>query len=342
MHAARGVRHERASGVLASLGDVELAALVDTTPPGEVGVGGGYARLDIGGVPVFAKRVPLTDRELARPYCTANLFDLPLFCQYGIGSPGFGGWRELSANTLLTDAALTGNATRFPMLYHWRVLPGRPPVPAEHADINATVKAMGASPAVRARLEELAAASHSLVLFFEYIPYPLLDWLLDDPIGRASTLEQQLAEIVASLHGHQLLHMDGHFANLRTDGVTIYLTDFGLATSPRFDLSPVERDFAARNATHDAAYAAMCLVNWLVTTVCGVPVPATGGPVARNQYIRRCVTSHVPADLPPVAAAILARHAPVAATMNSFYWNLFGGDLDIDYPADEVDRTLYQ
>jgi hypothetical protein len=149
-----------------------------------------------------------------------------------------------------------------------------------------------------------------------------------------------LAEIVTFLRGHRLLHMDGHFANMRTDGANVYLTDFGLATSPRFDLSHAEHDFAARNATHDAAYAAMCLVNWLVTAVCGVPIPAIGGPVARNEYVRRCATGHIPDDVPPTAAAILADHAPAAATMNTFYWNLFTGDLNTDYPGREVGRTL--
>lgn len=49
---------------------------------------------------MFVKRVPLTDLE-RRPEnvrSTANLFELPLFCHYGIGGPGFGldsseGWR---------------------------------------------------------------------------------------------------------------------------------------------------------------------------------------------------------------------------------------------------------
>jgi hypothetical protein len=336
MQARRLVRHERTSAFLASRGDAELAALLDAAPPGEVGVGGGSARLDVRGVPVFVKRVPLTDRELAHPYSTANLFELPLVCQYGIGSPGFGAWRELAANRLVTDAVVAGETSSFPLLHHWRVLAGRPPVAAEHADIDATVATLGGSPAVRARLQASAAATHSLVLFFEYIPYPLLDWLRDDPVGKARALERQLAEIVGFLRRHDLLHMDGHFANLRTDGAGVYLADFGLATSPRFELSPAERDFAAHHVTHDAAYAAMRLVNWLVIAVCGVPVPASGAPVARNEYVRRCATGHIPDDVPPVAAEILARHAPAAARMNSFYWSLFGGDLDADYPAAEL------
>jgi hypothetical protein len=119
----------------------------------------------------------------------------------------------------------------------------------------------------------------------------------------------------------------------RTDGERIYLTDFGLVTSPRFDLSAAEHDFAPRNTTHDAGYAAMRLVNWLVTEVCGVALPASGGPTARNDYVLRCAAGHIPADVPPAVAAILTRHAPAAAKMNGFYWRLFGGDVHADYPG---------
>ncbi len=324
--------YRRLSGLLASRNDVELAALVKSGRANGVGVGGGSVVVDVDGVPVFVKRIPLTDRELAHPGSTANLFELPVYCQYGVASPGFNAWRELAANTIVTDAVLAGETHSFPVLYHWRVLPGRPPVAAEHADVDAVVAALGGSPAVRARLDALAGASWSLVLFCEYLPHPVLDWLRADPVGRAATVERQFSQIVEFLRSRQLLHMDGHFGNLRTDGETIYLTDFGLATSPRFDLSSAERDFAERHATHDARYAAMRLVNWLVTMVCGVPTPTDGGPVARNEYVRQCAEGRVPADVPPVVAAILARHAPAAAAMNAFYWRLFDGEIHAAYP----------
>ncbi|HET9140297.1 serine/threonine protein phosphatase [Actinophytocola sp.] len=331
MATARGARHRRLSAVLASLGDADLAALVRPERAGGVGVGGGTAVVDVDGTPVFVKRIPLTDRELAHPGSTANLFGLPVFCQYGVGGPGFSAWRELAANDIVTDAVLAGRTRSFPLLYHWRVLPGRAPVAAEHADIDAVVAAFGGSPAVRARLEALAAASRSLVLFCEYIPYPATDWLRVDPVGKAATVERQFAQIVTFLRGRELLHMDGHLGNLRTDGERLYLTDFGLATSPRFELSPAERDFAERHATHDAGYAAMRLVNWLVTEVCGVP--GSAGPAVRNEYVLRCAEGSVPADVPPVVAAILARHAPAAARMNAFYWKLFDRDLQAEYPG---------
>jgi hypothetical protein len=333
MIAARQARHESASAFLGSRTDGELATLVAAGSAGDVGVGGGAVTLDVDGVPVFAKRIPLTDREVARPQCTANLFDLPVYCQYGVGGPGFGAWRELAANMIVTDAALAGETEAFPLLYHWRVLPGRAPVAAEHEDIDAVVAKMGNSSAVRTRLESLAAASCSLVLFFEHLPYPIIGWLGEDPASKAESVERQLSGIVGFLRDRELLHMDGHFGNMRTDGERIYLTDFGLATSPRFELSDAERDFARRNATHDAGYASMRLVNWLVTTVCGVPMPVSGGPVERNEYVARCAAGHIPDSVPPVVAAILARHAPAAARMNGFYWRLFGGDVRAEYPG---------
>ncbi|GAB1508242.1 hypothetical protein JCM33774_02830 [Actinophytocola sp. KF-1] len=296
---------------LARYDDGELAELAGAD--GAVGVGGGSSVVDVDGVPVFAKRIPLTDRELTRPRSTANLFDLPLLCQYGVVSPGFNAWRELAANEILTGTGA------IPRLLHWRVLPGRAPVAAEHADVDAVVAALHGSPAVRARLEALAAATHSLVLFSEYVPLSLRDRLRDDPAGKAQVLEQQLTHLVAVLREHELLHMDGHFDNLRTDGERLVLTDFGLVTSPRFELSVAERAFVRRHATHDAEYAAMRLVNWLATEVCGV----SRVPAARNEFVGRCARGEIPDGVPPAVAAILTRHSPAAARMNSLYWQLF-------------------
>jgi hypothetical protein len=332
MSAVRRARYHNISAFLALCSDDEMASWIDAAPAGTVGVGGASILLDVRGIAVFAKRVPVTDLEWARPQCTANLFDLPMYCQYGIGGPGFGAWRELAANLIVTEAVLAGETSAFPLLYHWRVLPGRPAIADEHVDIDVAVAALGGSPAVRARLEALADASYSLVLFLEYVPHPLLGWLQADPMGTAESLDRQLSEIVAFLRSRELLHMDGHFDNMRTDGEQIYFTDFGLATSVRFELSPVELAFAERHATHDAAYASMRLVNWLVTAVCGVRVPAVGRPVARNQYVQRCAAGYIPNGVPPAVAAIIARHAPSAATLNSFYWRLFGGDVLAPYP----------
>lgn len=330
---ARLVRHERVSSTLEGLNTEQLAALVGAAPTGAVSVGGSSSVLAVDGGPVFAKRIPITDLELAHPHSTANLFDVPTCCQYGmfrLPGPGFSAWRELAANRVVTYGVLAGEAESFPLLHHWRVLPGRPPVASEHQDVDTVVAQFGGAPGVRARLEALAGATSSLVLFSEYVPHALSDWLTS-PLDQAELLERQLFDVMAFMRSRELLHMDGHFGNMRADDDRVHLVDFGLATSPRFDLSPTERDFAVRNVGHDAHYAAMRLVNWLVTAVCGVPAPTSAGREldARNTYVRRCAGGDIPQDVPTAVATILVRHAPAAARMNDFCSRLLNGEIPL-------------
>ncbi|GIE98247.1 hypothetical protein [Paractinoplanes rishiriensis] len=92
------------------------------------GVGGRTGTALFDGSPVFVKWVPLTDGERQRSGSTANLFGLPLHYQYGIGSAGFGAWRELAAHRMTTEWALSGRYAGVPLLYHWRIVP-RVPAP---------------------------------------------------------------------------------------------------------------------------------------------------------------------------------------------------------------------
>jgi hypothetical protein len=115
LHSSRGARLSAYAAVSSSLstrGDHELSDLLDAAVPMGSGIGGTSALLDVGGVPVFVKRVPLTDLERQLEYVgsTANLFRLPTFCQYGvgvIGASGFGAWRELAVHIMTTDWVLT-------------------------------------------------------------------------------------------------------------------------------------------------------------------------------------------------------------------------------------------
>lgn len=333
MLTSRLARHEQVSASLAAFDDDELTALLGAAPSGSAGVGGGISVLDVGGIPVFVKRIPITDRELAQPHSTANLFDLPLACQYGmhhLAGPGFGAWRELAANEATTDGVLRGECAAFALLHHWRVLPGREVVAPEHEDVDAVVAQFGGDPAVRTRFEELAAATSSLVLFLEHLPEPLVDRSGDLLIG-AEAFERQLFDAVSFLRSREILHMDGHLGNMRSDGEQIYLVDFGLATSPRFDLSDAERDFVAQNVDHDADYAAMRLVNWLVTTACTVPGLADEGFAGRNAFVRRCASGDIPEGVPSAVAEALSRHAAAAARMNDFCWRLVDGEVDARY-----------
>jgi hypothetical protein len=159
---------------LAILSDRRLGELLARAQGLGAGIGGTSALLDIDGVPVFAKRVPLTDLE-RRPenaQSTANLFDLPAFFQYGVGSPGFGAWRELAANTMTTNWA--GQPERGIYLdVSLRCCPHLPEAD-EHSD---AVAYWGGSRAVRERFGALGRASASVVLFLEYVPHNVREWL---------------------------------------------------------------------------------------------------------------------------------------------------------------------
>jgi hypothetical protein len=80
------------STYLASLSDVELAALMETGVVGGGGVGGGSVRLDLNGVAVFAKQIPLTDWELANCGSTAMILANWLVTAVcGVETPRVGG-----------------------------------------------------------------------------------------------------------------------------------------------------------------------------------------------------------------------------------------------------------
>lgn len=333
---ARRAAHGRVATALSLVSDRELAEIVDAAPVVGSGVGGTTALLEVEGTPVFVKRVPLTEIEL-RPEnvrSTANLFGLPPHCQYGVGGPSVNGWRELAANVLTTDWVLTGQAENFPLMYHWRVLPGLvPPVPVEWADLDRAVEFWHGSAAVRARIEALTASTTAVVLFLEHVPYTLHEWLTGlerSAVDAACAMvERELRASTDVLDEHGLLHFDAHVRNVLTDGHRLYVADFGLATSCRFDLSAAEAEFALRHVDHDRAYVLTQLANWLVTALTG---PA--GPAERNAYLRRCAQGGEPAAHP-----VVARLAPVASIVNDFYWTLHTERRTVPYPAEAIERA---
>jgi hypothetical protein len=351
-HQARVVRYGEVSTALALLGDGQLGQLVDGAKAIGSGVGGTSALVDIAGVPVFVKRIPLTDleRDPENVMSTANLFGLPAFCQYGVvavGSGGFGAWRELAANTMTTNWVLAKQSEAFPLMYHWRVLPGAAPLADELADIEHVVAYWGGSAAVRRRLHALAQASASLVLFLEYIPHNLYGWLAQQltagPQAAASAcamVQRHLHADIAFMNANGLWHFDAHFRNVLTDGHRLYLADLGLATSPRFDLSTDEKDFLAFNASHDTCYAMRELLNWTVANIVGILDPDTGGPVERYDYIRRCAAGARPAGASEPFAELISRYAPAVAIMNDFYWKLVGVSRATPYPAQEIAQAM--
>jgi hypothetical protein len=73
----------------------------------------------------------------------------------GLGSAGFGAWRELAAHIMTTNWVLSDEHRAFALLYHWRVLPGPAAtegVFAEFGGLDGAVAHWEGSAAVRDRL----------------------------------------------------------------------------------------------------------------------------------------------------------------------------------------------
>lgn len=289
-------------------------------------IGGTTRRLVVDGAPVFAKGIRLTDLESSPAFTgsTANMFDLPVVCHYGIGSPGFGVWRELAAHAETTELVLTGAASSFPLMYHWRVLPCEPTPPTDElSDVEAAVRFWDGSEAVRRRITALGAATRLVWVFMERFDATLDAWLADQlrhdgPAALSAAADLIEAELQRGLHAMAaagLLHLDLHFDNIMTDGRQLYFADLGLAISDRFDLDPAERGFAAEHRDYDRSYAITQLVRWL------------------NRAI---VDSDADADVPARVADLIGRYQPIADAVMPFYLELQHQSRHARYPrADE-------
>jgi hypothetical protein len=317
------------SNTLARLTDEELAALVAKAPPVHAGVGGRSVVLTIDSTPIFVKSIALTDLERREEHrlSTANLFDIPLSCHYGLGGPGFSAWRELAATLIANGWVLSGACANFPLLYHWRVLP------SEHREeLDGDVDFWIASPAVRARLAALRDATAHVVLFCEYIPQNVLEWLSEQVHASEEAAETAIAFVDAHLaptidfmNARGLTHFDTHFENIMTDGRRFCVGDFGLALSLDFELTGDEVEFVARHRRYDHGRAAVGYVHCLSAACFG-----------REQWqgnLRAFLKTAQP-PVPPAVAAAIRRQAPLALAFLEFSRKLREEDKQTLYPAE--------
>lgn len=346
---ARVRAYSAASTALAVHSDHSLRDMVDAATPIGTGIGGQSALLEVAGTPVFVKRVPLTDLERQPEHVrsTANVFDMPTFCQYGvglIGSPGFGAWRELAVHIMTTNWVLAAEYKGFPLMYHWRVLPGTTPLPDELADIDRAVAYWDNEIQVRRRIEALRDSSASIALFLEYIPQNVRGWLTDqieagdeDAERACAMVERELAAGTTLMNSRGLLHLDAHFENILTDGRRLYFGDFGLSVFSGFDLSPEEVEFLGRNQSYDRGYTASYLVNLLVAKLYGLEWEDRE---AHAAVVQSLAESKLPEGIPRAAATIIVRHAPIAAAMTAFIRAFQQASRSAAYPDQEIRELL--
>ncbi|MER7792794.1 protein kinase family protein [Streptomyces sp. NPDC097640] len=343
-YAARLATYGTVATHLSLLSDRRLGEMVAAADPLGSGIGGRSAELDIDGTRVFVKRIPLTETEL-RPEnarSTANLFGLPMFYQYGVGSAGFGAWRELAVHAMTTNWVLGNEYEGFPLMYHWRILPDSPPegVAAEFGGIDGAVVHWEGSSAVRGRLEAIGRSSSSLVLFLEHLPQTLADWLHDyrtaAPEGGESSpyrwVEQALARGTAFMSSHGLVHFDAHFANVLTDGRLLYFADFGLALSSCFELSASEAEFLSAHLVYDRCHTVSHLLRHHLPD-------GLRGDREHEAFLREWIAGHQPGDVPREIAAIIDQHSRAAVVMGEFTRRLLTESKRTPFPTAEIERA---
>ena len=92
----RKKKYFKISSQIAQFDNTQLFSLLNNNESNESSAGWVMNNtIVLGQYKVFVKRVPITDTEYSNMFSTKNLYDLPTYCSYGLGSTGFGVFREL-------------------------------------------------------------------------------------------------------------------------------------------------------------------------------------------------------------------------------------------------------
>jgi len=242
--------------------DAEVLALVGPPDPGS-SAAPQSTTVRVGRDRVFVKRLPLTERERARPGCTANLFQLPLYYHYGVGSLGFGIERELTAHEEATRWVLDGAIEGLPLMLARRTVPRPRPAPLAADEVARYREYWNGSARVARLLSEKAAAEHEVLVFLEHFEHTAAPWLERHP-ERLEGLLDQVRGTLRALQRRGVVHFDAHAHNIVTDGRLAVLTDFGLWLDRDFELAPGERAFLAAHRRYDEGELALNVAPWLV------------------------------------------------------------------------------
>lgn len=334
--------YSQISTSLSALSNDKLKQILADGKPMHEGIGGKSALISINDMPVFVKKVPLTDLEQLPEHfmSTANIFDLPLSYQYGVGSAGFGAWRELATHIMTTNWTITGECINFPMMYHWRILPSGPgDLNIDYwGDIEEHCRYWGNSNAIRKRVTDLNKASAHIALFLEYVPQNLHEWLSaqiangDDSAETAvAFVDEHLKATNKYMHAQGLMHFDAHFKNILTDGKRLYLSDFGLALSAKFDLTPAAIEFLKQHQSYDQACASVNLSHCIITSLFG----KEHWEIRLREYLAGELS-----NVPPAMNTIINRYAPIALLMDEFFQKLQKESKSTPYPATQLEKLL--
>jgi|HubBroStandDraft_4_1064222.scaffolds.fasta_scaffold117775_2 hypothetical protein len=228
------------------LADMTDEALLASVTAGTLPTGLGVSSTTTIGVEkVFVKRLPLTDVEAAHPYSTRNHFELPTFYSYGVGSAGFGAWRELAALQAVSDVS------GLPVHLHHRVMPRSSPPQSLGWSEEAYVRYWGGSPSVGRYLQARNSATQELwIVLLEHAGSRADLWLAENPEDVNDVLDQ-VFDSITEMRARHMVHFDAHWGNVICDGAHCRLVDFGLAMSADMELTNVEQIFLNRHLHYD-------------------------------------------------------------------------------------------
>ncbi|HFL2713401.1 TPA: hypothetical protein ACGWTM_000534 [Legionella pneumophila] len=253
---------------------------------------------------------------------TANIFNLPMCYQYGIGSAGFNVWRELAAHIMTTNWVISGKCPNFPIMYSWRIIPDS----LSKTDLSywgSTEKYLDYwenNENIKERVHSLNSANTSILLFLEHFPKNLYQHLNEvlsssfselDSIKYFERLNKSFDAVFTFMHDKNFLHMDAHFHNILADEDTIYLSDFGLALSKNFDLSITELNFINNHKSYDRCSYSANLLHGILTNCVG----KENWDNTINDYL----ANNLIVNLPNKINGILSKNAPIAEKMHGFY-----------------------
>ncbi len=261
---SRRERYHNLSSRLAQIDDGQLRALFDEKSQTH-GWGMNHT-VRIGRSKVFVKRIPITELEYSHMFSTKNLYNLPTYYNYGVGSAGFGVFRELVTHIKTTNWVLEGSIDNFPLMYHYRIVPRSErysPISEKRQDEY--VRYWNGSKRIEKYIIERRNAKFEAVIFLEFFPYMFGKWFARN-LDELDLILGEMRNTITFLRKRGIIHFDVHFSNMVTDGERPFLTDFGLVLDKSFELSERERTFFRENTHYDYGTLLIC-IGWRVFSI---------------------------------------------------------------------------
>ncbi len=128
-----------------------------------------------------------------------------------------------------------------------------------------------------------------------------------------------------------LLHFDAHFENILMDGKELYISDFGLALSSKFQLTQEEIKFFHQHHLYDQGCMAVNLLHCIVTSYFG------------NENWETKLQTYLQGDqgkLPLAIDTIIKKYAKIAFSIDRFFQNLQKRSKKTPYPAADIKMSV--